>query len=126
MASEIQVTINATCRNGTAPYQLNTTFAPGTVTINQTTKGAERTVFLRTTSDVALSLASLTSLGLTAFKNLDSTNYIDIGPESGGAIIPFVRLLAGEVGIIRLKPGITIHTQANTASVRLEVWALDA
>jgi hypothetical protein len=126
MSAEISLTIVATCRNGTAPYQLYTTFAPGTVTIDQATKGAERTVFLRTTSDVALSLSSLTSLGLTAFKNLDTTNYVDIGPDSAGAIVPFIRLKAGEVAILRLKPGITWRTQANTASVRLEVWGLDA
>jgi hypothetical protein len=126
MASEITVTITATCRNGTAPYQLNTTFAPGTVAINQTTKGAERTVFLRTTSDASLALSSLTNYGVTAFKNLDTTNYIDIGADVAGAISPFVRLLAGETAILRIKPGITIRTQANTASVRLEVWALDA
>jgi hypothetical protein len=91
--------------------------------ITQSVAGKFDRVFDITTSDAALTI-SITTLGYARFTNLDATNYVKIGPESGGALIPFGKLKPGETGVIRLMTGITVRAQADTATckVRVQVW----
>ena len=78
------------------------------------------------TSAEAVGTGDVASLGWAWFRNLDTTNYVEIGPDSAGSLVPFLKLKAGEVsGPIRLKPGITIKAQANTATVKLQMCILD-
>ena len=84
---------------------------PGTVTV--------------TTSEAVLAFTGITTLGYCKIKNLDDTNYVDYGPESGGAMVGCLRLNAGESAVFRLKPGVTWRAQADTASVKLRVLVFD-
>lgn len=74
----------------------------------------------------AIAVGDVATLGWAWFKNLGPTNFVDIGPYSGGALVPFVRLLVGEAALLRLTPGITIHAQADTAGIVLEKLIYDA
>jgi hypothetical protein len=122
MAGEIRVNLQANLVNG----NLLDEFKPGQIAINQTTKTAFSPTLTIGTSEEALVFTDLTSLGCVGFRNLDPTNYVDIGPESGGAMVPMIRLLPGEIAWMRLKPGITVRAQANGAPIKLRVHAWDA
>lgn len=71
-----------------------------------------------TGDEVIYSTGDLTALGIMVIENIDPTNYFDIGPDSGGAIVPFIRVLPGESYAFRLTPGIIVRGQANTAACR--------
>lgn len=121
MANEITLNLVAKVVNG----NLSRTFAPGSISVDQTTAVAHHPVIAVGTSEEVISFGDITTLGYVAFRNLSSSNFVTIGPESGGAMVGFMRLEAGEVGVLRLEPGITVRAQADTATVNLEMMALD-
>ena len=58
--------------------------------------------------------------------NTDSTNYVQYGPKSGGAMVPFNKILAGQShGPMYLDDSVTIRAKANTAAVRLKFMACE-
>lgn len=125
MANEIAFTTKCVVSNSTLKYRDE----PGVKYVTQATGEIYDEVLTRTTSDVALTCGSMatSAYGYARFTNLDGTNYVDIGPESGGAIVGMIRLLAGESsGWMRIKPSTTLRTQANTASVKVRVQMLRA
>lgn len=75
-------------------------------------------VEIGTVDEVVYSTGDITKLGLMSVENVDPTNFFDVGPDSGGAIVPFVRLKPGESYVFRLVPGITIRGIADTAACR--------
>jgi hypothetical protein len=89
--------------------------------INVTTKKPFRNRQTITTSEVAINLGGVASLGWMMFKNLDETNYIEIKTGTGGTVIG--KMLAGEsYGPVRCGSGITApYAIANTASCDMEV-----
>lgn len=67
-----------------------------------------------------VSVSGIGTAGLTHFKNLDTTNYVEIGIEhSGTTFVPFLKLKAGESAVVRLATA-TIFAKANTLAVNLE------
>ena len=84
---------------------------PGTVTIN--------------TTETTIPTTGITTLGYCWIKNLDPTNYFDIGPDSGGSLVPWLRVKPGEEQTFRLKPGVTFKAQANTAACKAQVHILE-
>lgn len=94
-------------------------------TLAQATDGKYEETLTRTTSDVVLSFGNLTEPNLVWFKNMDTTNFIDIGPTAAGVIVPSLRLAPGAERWMTLTPGQTWRTQADTASVRLWIIAYE-
>ena len=121
MANEIQTTLNVAVVNG----NFRQTFAPGTIQITQTAQGAHSPVVSVGTSEEDLSVGDISTLGVLCLRNLDSANYVQWGPKSGGAMVAVGRLKAGEVAYIRLEPGITLRWIANTAAVKVQVMLLE-
>ena len=70
-------------------------------------------------ADEVIDLTDVTTPKEMYFKNLDAVNYVDIGPTTAGAILPLIRLAAGEHCVFPLSPGVVIRAQANTAAVLL-------
>ena len=68
------------------------------------------------TSEEVISFAELTTLGLIQIVNTDSTNFVQFGPESSGAMVAAMRLKPGEPNQFRLEPGVTYRAKADTAS----------
>lgn len=60
------------------------------------------------------------------FKNLDDTNYVEIGLDVSATFYPLVKLLAGETALLPLAASITPYARANTAAVELDCMILDA
>ena len=72
-----------------------------------------------TTAGTALALGDVTTPGWAFFRNLDATNFIEIGIQQGGVFYPFLKLKAGDATACRL--GTTApYARANTAAARLE------
>ena len=120
MANEIKLSITASLTNG----YLSDTFNTGQLSITQTTQGAHTPVVTVGTSEEDLSTGDIGTLGYMLLRNLDSSNYVTYGPKSGGAMVAFGRIKAGEAAVIRLEPGITLRWQANTAAVKVltKLW----
>ena len=118
MADELKITIAATYINGT----LRDTIAPGQIEIDAATNELWRGTMNVGTSDETISPLDITTMGYWYVRNLDPTNYIEIGPNSDGNVLePFIKLLAGENAIFPVVPGLTIKAKANTAAVDLEI-----
>ncbi len=84
----------------------------------------KKPVYLRqtiTTSEVAINLGGLASVGYVMFKNLDSTNYIEVKVGTAGAICG--KMFPGETyGPCRLGSGMQApFAIANTASCEMEI-----
>lgn len=69
-------------------------------------------------ADEIIAVGDLAALGLLTVENIDPTNFVDLGPTSAGAMVPFQRVLPGESYAYRLTPGIVLRAQADTANVR--------
>lgn len=111
MSDEIR--FNATLQVVNGPLNLKQS---KDIRADQTTAGAWAGEQNIGTSEEVLSVAGVTAARAMLIQNLDETNYVDFGPESGGAMVAIGRLRPGECALIPLKPGIVIRAQANTAA----------
>lgn len=73
------------------------------------------------TSEEVVDVGDIDANGWCLLVNLDTTNYVEYGPESSGAMVAFGKLKPGEFAWFRLKPGVALRAQANTADVQLDV-----
>lgn len=72
-----------------------------------------------------ITVGDVGTLGWAWFKNLDDTNFIELGIQDGGTFFPFARLNKGEAIAMRLAQGITPFARADTAAVVLEKVIFD-
>lgn len=119
MAQTLTLTINSSFTNGT-----NRTVSrnySGSVSVG----GTQYQIQTQSigTSDESVSLnTDLSSLGYMQIRNLDSTNYVELGYTSGTY---FAKLKAGEACVFRAGSGLsTLHAKANTAAVDIEYFAI--
>lgn len=77
------------------------------------------------TSEEVISFGDVLCPGWCLIENLDATNYVDMGPESSGAMVNWQRIEAGKVALVFLYPNVVVRAKANTAAVRLLVRALN-
>lgn len=122
MADEISLNMRADIRNGKFFDQF--LFSSGL--FDQVAQGGFKNVINIGTSDESLTIPEVASFGLAVFQNLDEDNYVEIGPDSGGSIVPFLRLRPGQPGLMWLSPSITIRAQADTAPVELLAMVMEA
>lgn len=121
MANEITATVNVTTVNGS----FRQAFQPATKQITQSAIGGHITVWNVGTSEEDLATGDVSTLGVMGLLNTDSTNYVQIGPKSGGAMVAAMRLKPGEPNFIRCEPGITWTAKANTAACKVLVWLME-
>lgn len=116
MANEFTITAKIQDING----NLIIKHLPDPFFVTQTTAGAVQGCISIPTSDTVITLTGIATSGWAFFCNTDATNYIELGPTSGGAIVPFARLYPGEKCVIRLTPAIVLRAIAHTGAVRLQ------
>lgn len=114
MADEITISVSMGCVNGN--------YDPGTVRLNnltfdQAAAGAVGDIQNIGTSEESLATGDISTEGWIILRNLDATNYIEIGATTAGNRL--IRLEAGEPACFRVKPGATIYCQADTAACDL-------
>ncbi len=70
-------------------------------------------------------MQDVSTLGVALFRNLDATNYVEVGIDVAAAFYPFVKLLPGEAWPMRMGT-LAPYAKANTAAVRLQYDIYDA
>ncbi len=76
------------------------------------------------TAAEAISFVDVSNAGFVLFKNLDTTNYVEIGLDSAVTAQVFLKLLAGEFSLIKAKT-LTMYAKANTGACNLLVVAVE-
>ena len=112
----------------TASLQVSATnfaesFQPGKISIDLAdTSGSGGTQTIGTAVE-AITKGDTSDGGVFFFRNIDETNYVEIGPTSddtaSGTFYPTIKLLAGEYSVGRLA-GADVFARANTASIDLQ------
>jgi hypothetical protein len=122
MAGEITLHWIMSVNNPAAGTGVTGGKTPPQQTINQAAQGKQSAVqsIPTTAAGTAIGLGNIATLGLSWFKNLDATNYLELGVQVAGTFYPLVRLNAGETYPFRFAQGITPYARANTATVKLE------
>lgn len=69
--------------------------------------------------------ADVGNQGWCIMRNLDATNYVEIGLDGGADLDPFIRLEAGEFALFRLSPAIAPYGKADTAAVVVEFIVIE-
>ena len=72
------------------------------------------------TTHEVLGVSGLLNLGMAYFKNLDDTNFVDIGVDVAATFYPLIRLLPGESTVFRFTATSTPYLKADTAAVRVQ------
>ena len=125
MANEITVTQYMTCsRNGNVTRLWNPT---GRKSFNQA--GADNADSGTQTINTTITDITLTTVGTPGFlgiRNLDLTNYVDIGYDDSGTLRNLIRLYPQEYCNFRLVPGKTLAAQAISSSCIVEFLILEA
>ena len=73
----------------------------------------------------AIPMQDVATLGFAVFRNLDTTNYVEVGVDVGAAFYPFLLLKPGESALLRMGTAAP-YAKANTAAVRLQYDIFDA
>lgn len=104
---------------------LKAAFQPGVLQVDQAVGVIYGPVVIVGTSEEDLLIGDIATLGYVFLRNLDAANFVTYGPKSGGSMIPFGRIKAGEIAMLRLEPGITWRWIADTGSVKVQVLLLN-
>lgn len=111
MANELQISLNGSYAKNGATDLFNAA-AQVTVTSNYISSGIASVG----TVDETISLGDVSTVGFIFLKNLDDTNFVEIG--SDGSSYP-LKLKAGEALLTRWNAA-AIHAKADTATVNLQ------
>ena len=89
----------------------------------------ENTISVATTSaGVAVPIdTNVATYGWAVFLNLDPTNYVEVGLQTGGTtFLPFIRLLPGDgAAELPLSPGVSYFARSHTAACNLQYAVLE-
>jgi hypothetical protein len=122
MANEITLSISATLRNGYLVDQ----FAPGQILMDQNAPGlgGYSQEISTDEQDVDFGEIAITDGAVLILRNLDSTNYVDVGPctdGTSGVMVLSDRLYPGMAAVHVVPPDVNYRAQADTAAVQLYV-----
>lgn len=129
MADEIKVTLDATIANGKQSQRIN----PGQIKTTQSTVGMHAPVVtINSSVEENVSLGDLTTPAVVFLRSLEATttgNFVKYGllSSTGGLGTAIFHLRAGDpVHVLRLSDtGPTLRMQADTAAVKVQVWAFE-
>lgn len=122
MANEVTFNGSIVIRSGFFFEQIN----PGSIQIDLASDVGDGGVQeISHTAHEALPTANAGDGGLFFFRNLDATNYVEVGLDDTGSFVPFLKLLPGEYSIGRLSSS-AIYAKADTAAVDLQYRMLSA
>ena len=109
-----EITYNATLTNS----GLRTSFGTGSKSIDQTTKRKVSNTQAVGTTHEALVMGEVATARWAYFENKDLANYVEVGTDSAGSFIAFLRLDAGQYVIVPLATNAP-YAKANTAALDL-------
>lgn len=123
MADEARVQFSMSIAKGNLEYTKSGNFQADVATGKGPTPGA----IAVSTSGVTVDLSELSTPALCVFKNLDATNFVEVGLYISTTFYPLFELLPGESYPLRLSRNVgTLRARANTAAINLVVEAFEA
>jgi len=115
MADEITYQFQTVLNNGNLQDQ----YSSGSSSADQSNAKLIRNVqTIGFATHEALELGDVATPGYAVFKNLDDTNFVQIGLEVGGTFYPFAKLSSENQGMVPLA-NVTFYAQADSADVEL-------
>lgn len=121
MADEITIIAEISLENGSVEHD----YRPDAVSVNQADGKFVDKVLDIGTSEETISFDDISTKGFIMMENLDSTNYVQWGPDSTG-MVTLGRINAGETaGPFRIDNGATLIMQANTATCKVRFIAYE-
>lgn len=119
MANEFNVNIQVNFSSSLSREEFSESFQD-----DQATPGLYSAVVAVTTSCAAVSEGPLTTPKWVSVKNLDPSNFVTLGPDSGGVMIPALRVDPGESNAFTMSTETSWRWRADTATVRvqLKMW----
>lgn len=119
MADEFSITVQVNYSSSLAVDDFSESFQD-----DQASAGQHCGIVSVTTSCAAVSEGALTTPGWVTLKNLDPSNFVTYGPDSGGVMIPTGRLDPGESNAIKLSTACSLRWVADTAAckVQYKMW----
>lgn len=123
MSNEIQVSVLGKVVNGA----MADIFSPGSLQFDQATIGGHSPVVSITTGEEALVFGDVGTKGWVFGRNLDTDNYVIMGPSSNstGAMHAAMRVEAGEPFGFRFEPTIStwkMHSNTGTVKVQFHIF----
>ena len=117
MANELTYQFQALLSN----EGLTDNYSSGSVAVDQTNRRMVKDVQEIGTAAAgeALGLGDLVSIGFAVFKNLDDTNFVEVGRSITGSFEAFIKLKPGESCIFRFASGTAPYALADTAACEL-------
>jgi hypothetical protein len=122
MADEIQVTTRLTVSNDGYKEER----APSRLKVTQAARGGAAGVQAIGTTYEAIGIGDVTTEGYTYIRNLDDTNFVQVGVDGGASLTPLIRLNAGEFCVFRIDAAATLFALADTAACDIDVMILEA
>ena len=121
MANEIKLTCSLTAsKGGSSVSKVRGQF---TATWNGD-QYVDRSQVIGTTHELLEIPAEITTAGVGVFRNLDATNYVELGVQVSATFYPLVKIPPGESCIFRLSI-VAAYAKAHTASVKLAMTVLE-
>lgn len=109
MANEIRIQALLQVTNGEITAKMT-----DNVSVDQTYPGAyQYSQEINNAAEEDIYIAAVTTPRMLFLQNSDSNSYIDIGPKSGGVMVPLMRLWPGEIAMMPLYPGVTLRARCN-------------
>jgi hypothetical protein len=89
-------------------------------TATPTGSALSKTIATISTTETTPATPGVTNLGYVFFRNLDVTNFVEIGSATGAYS---AKLLPGDISLIKFDGANVIYARANTANVQLQIFA---
>lgn len=86
---------------------------------DQTGVGAHKPIYDIGTVEEVVSFGDVATPKFLIARNLDGTNFVTLGPEAAGAMVPAIVLQPGEWCFIPLDPAAVLRAQADTATCKV-------
>lgn len=116
MANEITITSTVNVTNGESVDD----FRASGVLFDQAAQGGWKSVqSIGTTEESLTSFGDVTTEGWCVVKNMDTTNYVQVGFSTG---VYGIRLEATEHAVFRMEPAADLFLKADTAACNVLVW----
>lgn len=123
MANEISINASLSVRKGNLS---DTRSHSGSFTLNAASPAkAAGIASIGFAAHEAIPMGDVSTAGWARFKNLDATNYVQIGTDVTGTFVPFLKLMPGEpAGPLRLGTNAP-YAKAAVAAVKLDYEIYD-
>jgi hypothetical protein len=124
MADEITVSVALKCVNGDLTYSRKVSSQKYDQTAVGGRGGVQEIGFA---AHEAVLVTDVTTEGWVFMRNIDDTNFVDVGIDVAAAFEPMIRMEPGEPALFRLSKdaGATLYAKADTAAVKIEYMVLE-